>query len=116
MNSKSISNSSIILLLNHYARFKDKINSVPLQNWFPDYEGGNDVGKALAFVTEQYSKLNRCGRKVYIYPVDPEDEEILQLVYQTVMDTIRSNKPPWSMIDAWERLKRGVTFDWQKKG
>lgn len=43
VRSRWFINSSIVLFLNKKDIFQEKLKKVPLQNYFPDYEGTNDI-------------------------------------------------------------------------
>src|SRR6185436_17702901 len=49
-NSRWFRETSMILFLNKRDLFADKIQSVPLELYFPDYKGGGDVESARAFM------------------------------------------------------------------
>jgi guanine nucleotide-binding protein subunit alpha len=50
-NSRWFIKTSIILFLNKIDRFKEKLPVSPMQNYFPDYEGGQEFCRNLLYAT-----------------------------------------------------------------
>jgi guanine nucleotide-binding protein G(i) subunit alpha len=53
INNSFFKNSTIVLLLNKYDIFKEKIDKFPLQEYFPEYKGGNEES-AYEFIKQMY--------------------------------------------------------------
>lgn len=66
VNSRWFIHSSIMLFLNKVDIFKAKITAAPLENYFPDYGGGNDANKAAKYILWRFLQCNR--NKLNIYP------------------------------------------------
>ncbi|ANZ76541.1 BA75_03732T0 [Komagataella pastoris] len=61
VNSRWFTRSSILLCLNKIDILIDKLPASPLENFFPDYTGGNDVGKAVKYILWRFKQLNRSN-------------------------------------------------------
>lgn len=66
INSRWFGRTSIILFLNKIDIFKQKLLTAPLQEWFPDYQGGADPNKAAKYILYRFTQVNRA--KLNIYP------------------------------------------------
>jgi guanine nucleotide-binding protein subunit alpha len=55
-----------MLFLNKVDIFKAKIPLSPLENYFPDYGGGDDPNKAAKYILWRFLQCNR--NKLNIYP------------------------------------------------
>ncbi|KAE9374128.1 guanine nucleotide binding protein, alpha subunit, partial [Stipitochalara longipes BDJ] len=65
VNSRWFSRASIILLLCNVGRFREKLRSKPLSNYFPEYSGGNDLNEASKYLLWRFSQLNRARLNFY---------------------------------------------------
>ncbi len=68
INSRWFLRTSIILFLNKVDVFKKKLTNgrAPLEKYFPDYDGGNDVSKAAKYILWRFMGVNKA--KLSIYP------------------------------------------------
>jgi len=55
----------IILLFTKIELFREKLARVPLERYFPEYEGGPNVDKAIAFVTNEFLSDDPLAGPVY---------------------------------------------------
>jgi guanine nucleotide-binding protein G(i) subunit alpha len=70
-NSPKFAGSSIILLLNNFTRFKEKLQHSPLTTFFPDYEQGEDAEiSARQFILRRFKEVNRNRLSIYSFWVD----------------------------------------------
>lgn len=65
INSRWFLRTSIILFLNKIDIFKAKLPKVPLERFFPEYTGGNDVNKAAKYILWRFTQLNRARLSIY---------------------------------------------------
>ena len=65
INSRWFLRTSIILFLNKTDVFKIKLPKVPLDRYFPEYTGGNDINKAAKFILWKFMQANRARLSVY---------------------------------------------------
>ena len=72
VTSPKFANSSIILLLNNFTRFRDKLPFSPLSTFFPDYvpSGSDPETSARNYILERFKDLNRNGLAIYSFWVD----------------------------------------------
>lgn len=66
VNSQWLSHASIILLFRNIGPFKEKLESKPLSNYFPDYEDGNHVNEASGYFLSRFERINRL--RLHLYP------------------------------------------------
>lgn len=62
-NSRWFIKTSIILFLNKIDRFKEKLPTSPMKNYFPDYEGGDDYAAACDYILNRFVSLNQHETK-----------------------------------------------------
>ncbi len=83
INSRWFLRTSIILFLNKIDVFKNKVPKVsatyrlfedgsvdlalqvPLERYFPEYTGGNDINKAAKYILWRFMQANRARLSVY---------------------------------------------------
>ena len=74
-------NSSIILLLNNFSRFRDKLQHAPLETFFEDYAPSNidPETSARQYILRRFKKVNRSGLSIYSFWIDLELGDNTQL-------------------------------------
>ena len=87
VNSKWFASSAFILFLNNVSAFREQLAYEPLGKYFPDYAGGNDVENASEFLVRLFERVNRNGKSLYSYLVDPYDASNLKLVANAIIDS-----------------------------
>ncbi|KAB8337020.1 hypothetical protein FH972_021324 [Carpinus fangiana] len=66
VNSRWFMRTSIILFLNKVDLFKKKLERSPLEDYFPDYSGGDDVNRAAKYLLWRFNQVNRAH--LHLYP------------------------------------------------
>lgn len=62
-NSRWFTRTSIILFLNKIDLFKEKIQTSPIRQYFPDYNGGTDMQAACDYFSNRFVALNQSPAK-----------------------------------------------------
>uniref|UniRef100_A0A6B2L941 Uncharacterized protein n=1 Tax=Arcella intermedia TaxID=1963864 RepID=A0A6B2L941_9EUKA len=84
-NSKWFGEVDIILFLNKYDLFKEKIAKVDMKDAFPDYDGGLDLKNAREFLTNKYLSLNHTEtKKIYHHITIATNTENITTVFEDV--------------------------------
>jgi len=91
VNSRWFMRTSIILFLNNVGTFKEQIARDPLQNYFPDYAGGNDVNRAAKYLLWRFNQVNRAHLNLYPHLVELSDPSSIRLVFTAVKEIILQN-------------------------
>ncbi|KAK5998366.1 Guanine nucleotide-binding protein alpha-3 subunit [Cladobotryum mycophilum] len=91
VNSRWFMRTSIILFLNKVDIFKQKLSRSPLANYFPDYQGGNDVNKAAKYLLWRFNQVNRAHLNLYPHLTQATDTSNIRLVFAAVKETILNN-------------------------
>jgi guanine nucleotide-binding protein G(i) subunit alpha len=70
--SESFANSSIILLLNNFTRFREKLPYSPLQTFFPDFipSEADPETSARQYILRRFKDVNRNRLSIYSFWVD----------------------------------------------
>lgn len=65
-------NSSVILLLNNFTRFREKLQYTPLETFFPDYVPNEDDPETSArqYILRRFKEVNRNRLSIYSFWVD----------------------------------------------
>ncbi|KAH3667018.1 hypothetical protein WICMUC_005365 [Wickerhamomyces mucosus] len=91
VNSRWFQRCSIILFLNKIDVFIEKLPYSPLENFFPDYEGGSDANRAAKYILWKFTRVNRSGLPIYPYITQATDTNNIKLVFVVVRESIFSN-------------------------
>ncbi|KIY67848.1 heterotrimeric G-protein alpha subunit, GPA3-like protein [Cylindrobasidium torrendii FP15055 ss-10] len=91
INSRWFLRTSIILFLNKIDVFKTKVPKVPLDRYFPEYTGGNDINKAAKYILWRFMQANRARLSVYPHLTQATDTTNVRLVFAAVKETILQN-------------------------
>lgn len=91
INSRWFSRISIILFLNKIDVFKRKLPKVPLERYFPDYTGGNDINKGAKYVLWKFMQANKARLSVYPHLTQATDVTNVKLACAAVKETILQN-------------------------
>ncbi|ODQ65400.1 G-alpha-domain-containing protein [Nadsonia fulvescens var. elongata DSM 6958] len=91
INSRWFTRTSVVLFLNKIDVFTEKIPRSPLENYFPDYSGGNDINKAAKYILWRFTNVNRGGLNIYPHLTQATDTSNIKLVLATVKETILQN-------------------------
>ncbi|KAF2750028.1 guanine nucleotide-binding protein-like protein alpha-3 subunit [Sporormia fimetaria CBS 119925] len=71
VNSPKFARSSIILLLNNFTRFREKLPHCPLSTFFADYTPGPDPEvSARQYILKRFKDVNRNKLSIYSFWVD----------------------------------------------
>ncbi|ORX98903.1 heterotrimeric G-protein alpha subunit [Basidiobolus meristosporus CBS 931.73] len=88
-NSRWFVKTSIILFLNKIDLFKEKILRSPMQQYFPDYTGGEDYDLACKYIEHRFVALNHSDSKqVYTHFTCATDTQQIKFVMAAVNDSI----------------------------
>jgi len=81
--------TAIILFLNKSDLFREKIKSVDLKVCFEEYKGGNDYDKAVEFLKQKFTSLNKNKNKVIFSHVTcATDTSNIKNVFKDVSEII----------------------------
>lgn len=68
--------------------FKEKLKRVPLENYFPEYNGDTDYVVASKFLLYLFLKENKAGLSIYPHLTCATDTKGIKVVFGSVKDTI----------------------------
>ncbi|QPG76702.1 hypothetical protein FOA43_004096 [Brettanomyces nanus] len=91
VNSMWFRRTSVILCLNKIDVFIEKLPRSPLEKYFPDYAGGNDVNKAVKYILWRFKQLNRANLNLVPYVTQATDTNNIKLAFAVVKETILHN-------------------------
>ena len=76
VNSNSFPKRTFALVFTKYDRLAAKLKTNPLKNYCPDFEGGDDLEQATAYLTERFVSLNnRDDKTIAVYYTSIVDDE-----------------------------------------
>lgn len=88
VNSQWFMRTRIILLLNKVDVFEQKLARSPLEKYFPDYSGGNDVNRAAKYILWRFNQVNRAHLNLYPHLVQSTDPSNIRLVFAAIKETL----------------------------
>jgi guanine nucleotide-binding protein G(i) subunit alpha len=91
VNSRWFMRTSVILLLCNVALFRQKMARDPLENYFPDYSGGNDLNKAAKYLLWRFNQVNRAHLNLYPHLYEATDTSNIWLVFSAITKSILHN-------------------------
>lgn len=91
VNSRWFARTSVVLFLNKIDLFAEKIQKVPLETYFPDYTGGQDINKAAKYILWRFVRLNRANLNIYPHVTQATDTSNIKLVFAALKETILEN-------------------------
>jgi guanine nucleotide-binding protein G(i) subunit alpha len=93
--------TAIILFLNKIDIFRDKIETVPIRDYFPDYTGGDDYENGTAYFGGRFRGVlqDQERRPVYTHLTCATDTQQIRFVMQAVRDIIRKESLRGSEIE-----------------
>ncbi|KAI8145242.1 G protein alpha subunit [Fennellomyces sp. T-0311] len=91
INSRWFIRTSIILFLNKIDVFKSKLPKIPLERYFPDYGGGQDINKAAKYILWRFNQTNRAKLHIFPHLTQATDTPNIRLVFSAITDTILRN-------------------------
>ncbi|KAL6712184.1 hypothetical protein ACN47E_000061 [Coniothyrium glycines] len=106
VNSPKFENSSIILLLNNFSRFRDKLAYSPLTTFFPDYKPSGDDPETSArqYLLKRFKALNRQNLSIYSFWVDLDlsDNQHLYAAVKKTLQHIQQRRARTEVLNANE--------------
>lgn len=113
-NSPAFAGSSIILVLNNFNRFREKLAHSPLSTFFRDFESTGEVDReteARQYVLQRFKQLNRNKLSIYSYWVDLDmsDNQNLYAALKKSLQHIQQRKARsevWSTDEFRETVSR----------
>lgn len=91
VNSRWFARTSVVLFLNKIDLFAEKLQKVPLETYFPDYSGGQDINKAAKYILWRFIQLNRANLSIYPHVTQATDTSNIKLVFAAIKETILEN-------------------------
>lgn len=103
-NAPKFANSTVILLLNNFTRFCDKLKHLPLSTFFPDYKSDEFMDpetSARQYILQRFKALNRNGLTIFSFWVDLDlgDNQPLYAALKNTLHQVQQRKvqtPTWS--------------------
>lgn len=91
VNSRWFSRTSVVLFLNKIDIFASKLPYSPLEKYFPDYNGGDNINKAVKYILWRFTQVNRSGLNIYPHVTQATDTSNILLVFAAVKETLLEN-------------------------
>ncbi|WFD04846.1 Guanine nucleotide-binding protein alpha-2 subunit [Malassezia vespertilionis] len=91
INSRWFQQTSVVLMLNKIDIFRQKLPLRPLVDYFPEYTGGDDVGKAAKYILWRFTSVNHAKLNIYPHLTQATDTANIRLVFAAVKETLLQN-------------------------
>jgi hypothetical protein len=106
VNSPHLKDTSIDLFMSNAEEFRKKLLTSPLSDYFPDYEGGNDVMKAAKYLLWRYVQLNRANLSIYPHLIGKEATASSEVLFGAVKQmALQSALSEFKLLEKDERRK-----------
>jgi len=105
-NSPKFTGSSIILILNNFSRFREKLQHSPMTTFFPDYkppaEDADPETSARQYILRRFKDVNRNRLSIYSFWVDLDmsDNQHLYAALKKTLQHIQQRKARSEVWDA----------------
>lgn len=101
--SSNFADSAVILLLNNFTRFRDKLRFSPLETLFPDYvpNDSDPDTSARQFILKQFKDVNRNGLSIYSFWVDLDMSDN-QHLYAALKKTLQHIQQRKARSEVWQ--------------
>jgi len=89
-NSRWFVKTSIILFLNKIDLFAEKLPHSPLEDYFPDYTGGNNYDAACDYLLHRFVSLNQSAvtKQIYAHYTCATDTQQIKFVLSAIQDIL----------------------------
>lgn len=89
-NSRWFVKTSIILFLNKIDLFADKLPRSPLEEYFPDYQGGASYDAACDYLLHRFVSLNQSAatKQIYAHYTCATDTQQIKFVLSAIQDIL----------------------------
>jgi len=84
VNSIWFRGAGIILFLNKVDILRQKLDRSPLENYFPDYSGGNDLDEAVKYIGGRFNQANRAHLYMYLHVTKLSDLTHIGIVFTEI--------------------------------
>ncbi|KAJ8110505.1 hypothetical protein OPT61_g6677 [Boeremia exigua] len=108
--SPNFADSSVILLLNNFTRFRDKLRYLPLETVFPNYEPSatDPDTSARQFILKQFKDVNRNGLSIYSFWVDLDMSDN-QHLYAALKKTLQHIQQRKARSEVWQESESSIS-------
>lgn len=109
-NSPKFSSSSIVLLLNNFTRFREKLQHSPLTTFFPDYApgpGDDPETAARQYILRRFKEVNRNRLSIYSFWVDLDMSDN-QYLYAALKKTLQHIQQRKARSEVWTANSAGM--------
>ncbi|KAJ4313001.1 hypothetical protein N0V94_007170 [Neodidymelliopsis sp. IMI 364377] len=108
--SPKFTNSAVILLLNNFTRFRDKLRYSPLETVFPDYEPSSTDpdSSARQYILKQFKDVNRNRLSIYSFWVDLDMSDN-QHLYAALKKTLQHIQQRKARSEVWQESETSMS-------
>jgi len=92
LNSIFFKNTSFVVFFNKVDLFREKLKTVRLRDYFPDYRGTGQYEDAVHFIKRRYLNKNKYQdqREIYHFETTATDTDLVRNVFGAIQDIILS--------------------------
>jgi guanine nucleotide-binding protein subunit alpha len=108
--SPKFTNSAVILLLNNFTRFRDKLRYSPLETVFPDYvpSDTDPDSSARQYILKQFKDVNRNRLSIYSFWVDLDMSDN-QHLYAALKKTLQHIQQRKARSEVWQESETSMS-------
>jgi guanine nucleotide-binding protein subunit alpha len=115
--SPKFAESAVILLLNNFTRFRDKLRYSPLETFFPDYvpSATDPDSSARQYILKRFKDVNRNRLSIYSFWVDLDMSDNLHL-YAALKKTLQHFQQRKARSEVWQESETSTSSGTGLKG
>lgn len=108
--SPKFTDSAVILLLNNFTRFRDKLRYSPLEDLFPDYvpSTSDPDTSARQYILQKFKDVNRNQLSIYSFWVDLDMSDN-QHLYAALKKTLQHIQQRKARSEVWQESETSVS-------
>jgi len=89
VNGEWFNKSLIMLIMNKIDLFQNKIKKVPLKNFYDDYDGGDDLDKAIAYIEKKFRSQNKFeADRIFTFRSQATDSTTVKKILNETTKTV----------------------------
>ncbi|KAJ5070867.1 g protein alpha i subunit [Anaeramoeba ignava] len=93
VNNEFFKGTNVILMFNKIDLFEDKIKKIPLKNYFPDFDGEDDIVAAKEYFKQKFLNIgSNPKRHIFVHFACAIDTDNMKTVFEAIRSIVTENQ------------------------